>query len=131
MNTILITGAAGRLGGNLTHQMLKKGCSVRALVLPDDPKRSKLDGLDVEIVEGDLRNPKICRTIVDGVDGVIHTANILGPPRGMDSRTFYDINVTGTLHLFEAAAPLADRLERFVHVSSDSVYPMGNHQVNT
>ena len=113
MQKILITGAAGRLGGNLTHQALAKGYDVRALVLPDDPKRSKLDGLDLEIVDGDLRDPEVCRRIVGGVDAVVHTANILGPPRGMDNRTFYEINSMGTFNLLEAAAPLSDRLERF------------------
>lgn len=131
MNQILITGAAGRLGGNLTDQVLEKGYAVRALVLPDDPKRSKLDGLDLEIVEGDLRDPDTCRQIVEGVDAVIHTANIMSPLQGMDNRTFFDINAGGTFNLLEAAAPLADRLERFVHVSSDSVYPMGNHDIAT
>ena len=131
MQKILITGAAGRLGGNLTHQALAKGYAIRALVLTGDPKRSKLDGLDLEIVDGDLRDPELCGKIVDGVDAVVHTANILGPPQGMDHRTFYEINATGTFNLLEAAAPLSDRLERFVHVSSDAIYPMGNHQLAT
>lgn len=131
MNKILITGAAGRLGGNLTHQAAEKGYDIRALVLPDDPKGSKLDGLDIEIVEGDLRDRDLCDRLVDGVDGVIHTANILGPTGGMDTGTFFDINVKGTYNLMEAAAPLSDKLERYVHVSSDGIYPMGNHQVDT
>ena len=129
MNRILITGAAGRLGGNLTQQALEKGYEVRALVLPDDPKAKKLAGWDLEVVEGDLRDAELCARLVDGVDGVIHTANILGPSGGMDHGTFFQINVTGTYNLMEAVAPLSDHLERFVHVSSDAVYPMGNYQV--
>ena len=129
MAKLLITGAAGRLGANIVRQVLNKGYDVRGLVLPDDPKKTKLDGLDIEVVEGDLRDPDLCHTLVEGVDAVIHTANIMGPPQGMDNRTFFEINVTGTFNLFEAAAPLSDRLDRFVHVSSDSVYPMGNQEV--
>ncbi|MDP6778499.1 MAG: NAD(P)-dependent oxidoreductase [Candidatus Latescibacteria bacterium] len=129
MTKLLITGAAGRLGANIVRQVLDKGYDVRGLVLPDDPKKTKLDGLDLEVIEGDLRDADLCQTLVDGVDAVIHTANIMGPPQGMDNRTFFDINVNGTFNLFEAAAPLSDRLDRFVHVSSDSVYPMGNQEV--
>ena len=129
MPKILITGATGRLGGNLTKQLLDKNYDVRALTIPEDPKRSKLDAFDVDLVEGDLRDAGLCRQIVDGVDAVVHTANILGPPRGMDNQTFYDINVTGTYNLFEAAAPLSDKLSRFVHVSTDAVYPMGNQHI--
>ena len=126
---ILITGATGRLGANLTKQLLDRGDDVRALVIPDDPKKSKLDPFDVDLVEGDLRDADLCHKLVEGVDAVVHTANILGPPRGMDNQTFYDINVTGTYNLFEAAAPIADKLHRFIHVSTDAVYPMGNQHI--
>lgn len=131
MRKVLITGAAGRLGGNLTRQVLDRGYQVRALVLPGDPKATKLSGLDVEIVEGDLTDPRTCEQVVQGMDAVIHTANILGPPRGMDNETFHSINVGGTFNLLEAVAPLAGQLERFVHVSSDAVYPTGNHDSPT
>ena len=131
MKRILITGAAGRLGGNLIRQAQDQGYDIRALVLPDDPKAHKLAGLDLEVVAGDLRHRPLCDELVAGVDGVIHTANILGPTGGMDHGTFFQINVAGTYNLLEAAAAVAHRLERFVHVSSDAVYPMGNDQINT
>jgi nucleoside-diphosphate-sugar epimerase len=129
MSKILITGATGRLGANLTKQLIDRGDEVRALVIPDDPKKSKLDPFDVDLIEGDLRDAELCHKLVEGVDAIVHTANILGPPRGMDNRTYYDINVTGTYNLFEAAAPHADKLHRFVHVSTDAVYPMGNQHI--
>ncbi len=50
MARLLITGAAGRLGANIVRQVLDKGYDVRGLVLPDDPKKTKLDGLDFEVV---------------------------------------------------------------------------------
>jgi len=131
MNKILVTGATGRLGANLTRQLRERGYAVKALVIPDDPKRTKLDGLDIEVIVGDLRDEGLCPKLVADVDAVIHTANILGPPSGMDKDTFFDINVKGTFHLLDAAAQRADALKRFVHVSSDAVYPMGNHQIDT
>ena len=127
MRTIAVTGAAGRLGGNLVAALLSKGHAVRGLVIPDDPKRGKLDPFDIEVLEGDIRDEAVCRQLLDGVDGVVHTANLVGIPAGMSRDTFFDINVKGTLAVVEAAAARADSLERFVHVSSDAVYPMGNH----
>jgi nucleoside-diphosphate-sugar epimerase len=127
MKTVAVTGAAGRLGGNLVPALLARGYAVRGLVLPDDPKRGKLDRFDIEVVEGDVRDEAVCRRLLDGVDGVVHTANLVGIPAGMGRDTFFDINVKGTLAVVEAAAARADSLERFVHVSSDAVYPMGNH----
>lgn len=131
MNKILVTGATGRLGANLIRQLLALGYAVKALAIPDDPKHSKLDGLDIEVVVGDLRQQQRSSELVADVDAVIHTANILGPPSGMDIDTFFDINVKGTFYLLDAAAQRSDTLTRFVHVSSDAVYPMGNHGMDT
>ncbi len=67
MNKILITGVTGRLGANLTRQLLDRGYAIKALAMPDDPKRSKLDGLDIEIITGDLRNQELCADLVADV----------------------------------------------------------------
>ncbi|MBT3265868.1 NAD(P)-dependent oxidoreductase [Candidatus Poribacteria bacterium] len=127
MQTIAVTGATGRLGANLVSALLDRGYAVRGMVIPDDPKRGKMDPFDVEIVVGDIRDASVCSRFLDGVDAVVHTANLVGVPSGMDRDTFFDINVKGTLAIAEAAAERADSLQRFVHVSSDAVYPMGNH----
>ena len=117
MQRVAVTGATGRLGANLVSALLGEGYAVRGLVIPDDPKRGKLDRLDVEIVEGDIRDADTCARFIEGVDGVVHTANLVGIPGGMGRDTFFDINVKGTLALTEAAADRADALARFVHVS--------------
>jgi nucleoside-diphosphate-sugar epimerase len=124
---VLLTGASGRLGANVMALLLERGYDVRALVIPDDPRAGKLAPFDVEIMKGDLRDPSTSRRALDGVDAVIHTANILGPPPGMLNEQFFAINVAGTFHLLEEAGRRASQLERFVHISSDAVYPMGNH----
>jgi nucleoside-diphosphate-sugar epimerase len=90
---ILVTGATGRLGANLTQQLLDRGYAVKALVIPDDPKQFKLNGFEVKLVDGDLRDQELSSKLVANVDAVIHTANILSPPSGMDNDTFFDINV--------------------------------------
>ncbi len=123
---VLVTGGTGRLGGNITARLLQQGYQVRVLTIPNDPKAGKLSSFDVEVHVGDLRDADVSERAVAGVDAVIHTANILGPPAGMSREEFFHINVTGTFHLLEAAGRAADRLERFVHISSDAVYPSGN-----
>jgi len=129
MNKVLVTGATGRLGANVIHRLLAKNYDVRALVIPNDPKQSKLDNLDVEIILGDLRNPELCSKLAVGIDAVIHTANLLGPSDGMSEDTFFNVNVNGTFNLLNAVAQYADTIKRFVHISSDAVYPMGNHLI--
>jgi nucleoside-diphosphate-sugar epimerase len=123
MDTILVTGATGRLGANLIRQLLDRGYAVRALVIPDDPKRRKLDGWDVEVVVGDLRDSDLAPKLVADVDGVVHTANILGPPAGMDARDVAHACICALEHpaavgeTFNAAVPRPftfDEVARFL-----------------
>ena len=129
LNKILITGATGRLGANVVKQALDNGYQVRALRIPNDPKSFKLNAFDIEVVVGDLRDAKLCYQLLEGVEGVIHTANILGPPGGMSDAEFFDTNVKGTFNLLWAAGQRANDLARVVHVSSDGIYPSGDLKI--
>lgn len=128
MAKVLVTGADGQVGCRLVRQLLARNYEVRALILPDDPMRSRLAGLEVETVEGNLLDPDTASTAVAGVDAVCHTANLVGAPKGMSESAFFDNNVRTTFHLARAAGAVADKLQRFVHISSSSVYPSDTHQ---
>ena len=52
--TVVVTGAAGHAGANLVRALLAQGRPTRALVHVD---RQAIEGLDVEVIEGDIRNP--------------------------------------------------------------------------
>src|SRR5688572_2169400 len=67
--TILITGATGTVGSQLTKQLDAAGQKVR--VLTRDPKKAEsLKGKNVEIVQGDLANPSSLDKAFAGVDAV-------------------------------------------------------------
>ena len=51
--TDLVTGGTGFVGAAVVRALLDQGRSVRALARPGSDRRN-LDGLDIEIVEGDL-----------------------------------------------------------------------------
>ncbi|MGQ9553502.1 MAG: NAD-dependent epimerase/dehydratase family protein [Anaerolineae bacterium] len=131
MAKVLVTGAAGQVGCRLVRQLLAKDYEVKGLILPNDPARSRLNGLAVQIVEGDLLDPAVAESAVADVDAVIHTANLVGPLPGMSESAFFDNNVRTTFHLARAAGRKADKLQRFVHISSSSVYPSDSHEVAT
>ena len=57
---VLVTGAAGQVGCRLVRQLLDQNCEVRGTILPDDPARSRLDGVDIELREGDLDGFILC-----------------------------------------------------------------------
>lgn len=73
MQQVLVTGATGLIGLEVTSELTRRGIPTRALVRR--PTRAGLlRGLDVEPVQGDLTRPASLRRAVDGVDTVIHLA---------------------------------------------------------
>jgi nucleoside-diphosphate-sugar epimerase len=127
---VLVTGAAGWLGSRLVESLLRglpehdelktppANLRIRVLLLPgqDGAPLQKLSDR-IEVVTGDIRNPKDCEKFcADAKDAILfHTAGIIHPKR---VREFYDINRDGTTNLLDAA--IAAGLKRAVVVSSNS-----------
>jgi len=114
VSRVLVTGATGFIGSAVARQFVAAGFVVRVLVRPASP-RINLHGLDVEIVEGDVRDrPSIDRAMA-GVRYVVHAA----ADYRLWARREADIlrtNVEGTRHVVESAA--AAGVEKFVMTSS-------------
>jgi hopanoid-associated sugar epimerase len=110
----LVTGANGHVGANLVRELLARGVAVRALVRPGT-RAEALDGLDLERVTGDLRDPASLERAASGCDRLYHVAAFVSLRRG-DEQTVFDTNVTGTKNMLEAAARAG--VERAVFCSS-------------
>lgn len=110
----LVTGASGFVGAAVTRALLAAGHEVRVLVRPQSDRRN-LQGLPVEIVEGDLRDRSSLRRAVKGCDNLFHVAADyrLWIP---EPDTMYDTNVRGTQELIIAAADTG--MQRIVYTSS-------------
>ena len=117
---ILVTGATGRIGSRLVAELLRRDHQVRALVMPEDPLRARVERPGVEIVEGQLNERDSLRPAVEGVDAVYHLGAHL--PQGRTSDELFDTNVVGTYNLLETLVPHASRIKRFVLASTDNVY---------
>lgn len=63
---ILVTGATGDVGGEVTRQLVRAGAKVR--VLARDPAKAVKLGLDVEIAQGDLLRPETLDRAFQGVE---------------------------------------------------------------
>jgi len=111
---ILVTGAAGHIGNVLVRELLADGCRVRALVLPGEDLKA-LEGLDVEIFEGDVLDPSTLERVFDGVDYVFHLAGIISIMPGQDG-LMRRVNVEGTKNIIHAAKKA--HVKRMVHTSS-------------
>jgi nucleoside-diphosphate-sugar epimerase len=116
---ILVTGAAGGMGVPLVRGLLDRGWTVRALILPGDPLRSRLLRFGCEVREGNIATPESLVGVCDGIDTVYHLAAVI---ISHDPSVFRRINRDGTANIVAAAA--AANVRHFIHVSSASVtYP--------
>src|SRR5881296_999418 len=127
---ILVTGGAGFIGSHLVEKLLAAGHEV--VILDDfndfyDPqiKHTNIAGFakNVTVCHVDLRDGAAVRNLFhrEKVDAIAHLAARAGVrPSIQHPQLYYDTNVTGTLHLLEAARVTG--VERFIFASSSSVY---------
>lgn len=111
---VLVSGASGFVGSAVARALLRHGYAVRALARPASDT-ANLDGLDVEIVRGDLLDPPSLERALAGCEGLFHVA---ADYRlwARDPREIGKANVRGTHHILLAAQRCGVR--RVVHTSS-------------
>lgn len=117
---VFVTGATGFIGANLVRELLREGYAVKVLVRPGSNRRN-LEGLDVELCEGDLCHRESLEKGLAGCHTLYHAA--------ADYRlwtrnpaTMYEVNVGGTRAILDVAHRLG--LARVVYTSS--VGTLGN-----
>ena len=124
---ILITGGAGFIGSSLAHALVGLGAKVTILdaMLPlYGGNMFNLDGIKdkIEFVEGDIRNEKLVKTLVQGKD-IIY--NFAAQVSHLDSKDqpFLDLDINGRGHLIvlEAAHAYAPNA-KILFSSSRMVY---------
>lgn len=94
---VLITGAGGNLGRALVPALKAEGHTPRLFDWRDVPSEH-------ESMQGDVRSREDLERAVDGVDAIVHGAALHGVHVGKwQPEDFWDINVTGTFNLLEAA----------------------------
>ncbi len=121
MSVVLVTGGAGFIGSNLVRALLERGDEVRVLDNFSTGSRANLDGLAVEIVEGELRSYERVHNAVRGAEVVFHLGALGSVPRSVqDPLTSSAVNVEGTLNVLLAARD--EGVRRVVFSSSTSVY---------
>lgn len=113
----LVTGGTGFVGSALVRQLLERGEEVRALVRKGSDLRN-LEGLEVELVYGDLRDREALRQALKGCQRLYHVAasyRLWSP----NPKELYEVNVEGTRNILEAAGE--EGLERIVYTSTVGV----------
>lgn len=129
----LVTGGAGFIGSNLVDRLLKDGGEVLVLDNFDtfyDPRRKRANLAAAstlprfQLVEADLRDQAAVTSAMHSFqpDSIVHLAARAGVRPSIEQPALYsEVNVTGTVHLLQAASETEPR-PRFVYASSSSVY---------
>ena len=115
----LVTGGSGFVGRAVVEELVAQGRPVR--VLARNPGHPALQGLDVEVAPGELKDPESLQKALAGCDRVFHVAADyrLWVP---DPQEMYAVNVEGTRSLLSAA--LAAGVARVIYTST--VGALGN-----
>ena len=129
---ILVTGADGFIGSNLTEALVNEGYKVRAFVYYNSfNSNGWLDTVSnviknkIDFFAGDIRDPNGVREAMNGVDIVIHLAALIAIPFSYYSPDSYiDTNVKGTLNILQAARD--NNVKRILVTSTSEVYGTAN-----
>jgi len=116
----LITGGAGFLGINLVRYLHSRGHEITSLdIVPFDYP----DVNDkIKIITGDIRDKQKVKEAIAGQDIVVHTAAALPLYKPED---IYSTDIDGTRNLIEES--FAQKIKRFIHISSTAVYGIPDH----
>jgi len=111
---ILVTGATGFVGSAIVRRLLDNGETVRVLARPGSDRRN-LDGLSVDVTEGDLLKPDTLVDVVAGCEGLFHVAADYRLWT-RDPEAMFRANVEGTRQILLAAGRAG--IKRMVYTSS-------------
>ena len=101
---VLVTGGAGFVGATLVRRLVDSGWAVRVLDNLTTGDVAHLEGVDAELVEGDIRDAKTLDDALDGIESVVHLAAAGSVVMSVaDPATNFNVNVFGTFQVLDAA----------------------------
>ena len=130
---VIVTGAGGFIGSHLIERLVRDGARTRALVhynsrndwgllelLPTDVLN------EIEVVQGDVRDPFGTDKAVAGCEVVFHLASLIAIPYSYAAPHCYvATNVMGAVNVMQAA--MAHEVGRVIHTSTSECYGSAIH----
>ena len=121
---VLLTGADGFLGSNITRELLLQGYEVKAFHTLHR-QTITLEGLPITRYMGDLLNKNDLESAIEGCDMIIHAAasTSVWPTRNAGS---WKINVEGTQRIIDVA--LEYKIQKVVYVGTANSFGFGSKE---
>ncbi len=117
----LVTGGSGFIGSNLVAFLLQKGHKVTVVDNLSTGYKQNIATLDVDFVEGDIRDGDLIKHLVPGKEAIFHLGASVGNARSIkDPFKDAEVNIIGTLNLLEAAQK--NEVSSFVFSSSAGIF---------
>jgi len=123
---VLVTGAAGFVGINLVHRLLKLGANVTATIHTTTPT-SRDDR--IKYLQCDLQNPVDCKKVVQGIDFVFMCAAKTSGAAGIENEPLSYLTPNVLMNLLMLEASFKAGVKKFLFISSSTVYPLTNFPV--
>jgi UDP-glucose 4-epimerase len=123
MARFLVTGGAGFMGSHLVDALLEQGHPVRVFDDLSTGSREKISK-PVEFIQGDVTDPRLVEQAFEGIDACFHLAAIASVVRSnCEWLRTHQVNLTGTINVFDQARRLRQRRELpVVYASTAAVY---------
>jgi len=127
LTRVLVTGAAGFIGSNLSEYLIEQGWDVVGFDNMSTGQQRNVDRLKYAgasrftFIEGDITDPDAVASAIDGCKHVVHLAAQVSVQRSFDDIKYNDsVNVGGFINV--ATAAIEANVSRFIYASSCAVY---------
>ena len=119
--TFVVTGGAGFIGCHLTKYLTDCGHNVKVIDICSNPTLNNLKNLKkIKFYPFDILQKEKLFDILKDTDGIFHEAGLISVKESEKNlKKYYDVNVKGTVNIFELAKKLKLKI---VFASSASVY---------
>ena len=120
---ILVAGGTGFVGGGIVRELASRGKRVAVLTRSAQRGRGRFPGLEIEYIEGDVRDAESLRAAVQGAEVVIGSAQFPNFPMENPRRgyTFEEVDAAGTERLVRAAKEAG--VKRYIYMSGAGAAP--------
>lgn len=130
IKNVLVTGGAGYVGAVLVPKLLDKGYNVKVIdlyIYGEDVLNAVKNNPNLKEIKGDIRDKNLLEKEIPQTDVIIHLACISNDPSyELDPALGKSINYDAFIQLIDLAKK--NKVKRFIHVSSSSVYGIKEEQ---